>query len=298
MKSADLSNVAVVNTGRNTVFCSLFVPFDPTLLILCEKNGHVSIYDFMTQTLKLEYNTLREAYSYTLLCGGKMLACGDKKHIFFFELETGKRIGFYRDIHSDVINHLVAHPSYPTVFASGSEDGLICVFDVARGNQDDAVVSIFQTDSGVANLNWFGANNELIWCASMTRGVSVWNSITGDRIACINDFCPLLSEKGKEVDYVVGCIVWRQSELFVLCGTQDGLGVITPIDHPEQIAAEWKGHESAIRCVTQVGENVITSGEDASVCIWSEKPVEKTEKSGGADRSRPLKNRKDKYRSV
>ena len=95
------------------------------LSLLLNRNGHVSIYDFMTQTLKLEYNTLREAYSYTLLCGGKMLACGDKKHIFFFELETGKRIGFYRDIHSDVINHLVAHPSYPTVFASGSEDGLV-----------------------------------------------------------------------------------------------------------------------------------------------------------------------------
>lgn len=60
------------------------------------------------------------------------------------------------------------------------------------------MVSIFQTDSGVANLNWFGANNELIWCASMTRGVSVWNSISGDRIACINDFYPLLSEKGSD----------------------------------------------------------------------------------------------------
>lgn len=45
-------------------------------------------------------------------------------------------------------------------------------------------------------MNWFGGNNELIWCASMTRGISVWNSINGDRITDINDFYPILEKKG------------------------------------------------------------------------------------------------------
>lgn len=156
--------------------------------------------------MKVEYNTVREIFSCTILCGGKMLLCADKQNIYFYELETGKRIGMYRDLHSDVINNLIAHPTYPTVFASGSEDGLvdeaysclkqICVFDVARGNQDDALLSIFQTESGVASMNWFGGNHELIWCASMTRGISVWNSINGDRLTDINDFYPILSKQG------------------------------------------------------------------------------------------------------
>jgi len=54
-----------------------------------------------------------------------MIVTGDKEHLYFNEVETGKQIGSYRDIHSDVINHLCAHPIYPTVFASGSEDGLV-----------------------------------------------------------------------------------------------------------------------------------------------------------------------------
>ena len=33
------------------------------------------------------------------------------------------------------------------------------------------MVSIFQTDSGIANMGWFGEKKDLIWCASMTRGM-------------------------------------------------------------------------------------------------------------------------------
>lgn len=75
--------------------------------------------------MKVEYNTVREIFSCAILCGGKMLLCADKQNIYFYELETGKRIGMYRDLHSDVVNNLIAHPTYPTVFASGSEDGLV-----------------------------------------------------------------------------------------------------------------------------------------------------------------------------
>lgn len=101
-------------------------------------------------------------------------------------------------------------------------------------------------------MNWFGENNELIWCASMTRGISVWNSINGDRIADINDVYPILSKQGThpfsllslgiEVDYVVGCIPFQNS-LYALCGSQDGEGFVVSVEHPDRVVARWKGHE-------------------------------------------------------
>lgn len=89
------------------------------------RNGHITVFDYESQTTKVEYNTVREIFSSAILCGGKMFLCADKQNIYFYELETGKRIGMYRDLHSDVVNSLIAHPTYPTVFASGSEDGLV-----------------------------------------------------------------------------------------------------------------------------------------------------------------------------
>lgn len=103
-------------------------------------------------------------------------------------------------------------------------------------------MSVFQTDSGVANLGWFGSNLELIWCVSMTRGLTVWNSTTGDRLTEVTDFYPLHSEKGIEVDYVVGCIEVNH-ELFVVGGDQNGMGYVMASSHPDQIVSQWKGHE-------------------------------------------------------
>ena len=37
VKSADLSNVGAVNIGRTTLFCSLFLPSDPKVLVLSER---------------------------------------------------------------------------------------------------------------------------------------------------------------------------------------------------------------------------------------------------------------------
>ena len=85
----------------------------------------IRVFNYQTGEKKIEYQMANECYSAALLCGGRMILAGDKEHIYFHELETGKRIGMYRDIHSDVINHLIPHPLYPTVFASGSEDGLV-----------------------------------------------------------------------------------------------------------------------------------------------------------------------------
>ena len=116
------------------------------------------------------------------------------------------------------------------------------MFDVARGNQEDSIVSVFQTDSGVANMGWFGGNVELIWCVSMTRGLSVWNSTTGDRLTEVIDFYPLHSEKGIEIDYLVGCISLND-DLFVLGGDQDGMGYVMASSQPDQIVSQWKGHQ-------------------------------------------------------
>lgn len=47
-----------------------------------------------------------------------------------------------------------------------------------------------------------------------------------------------------------------------------------------------------------MGSSVVTSGEDASVCLWSANAVEKGVKSGGVERMTHAVNRKDKYRLV
>lgn len=93
-------------------------------------------------------------------------------------------------------------------------------------------------------MGWFGPNMDMIWCASMTRGLTIWNSTTGDRLLEVHDYWTLHNEKGIDIDYVVGCFSSTvDGNLYVLGGDQNGTGYLLPSNQPEQIISQWKGHQ-------------------------------------------------------
>ena len=99
-------------------------------------------------------------------------------------------------------------------------------------------------------MGWFGTSMDMIWSASMTRGLTVWNTTTGDRLLEITDFYMLLNNQGIEIDYVVGCLsLTNQDEIFVLCGNQDGTGFIMNMKEPSHILTQWKGHQVSNRMI-------------------------------------------------
>lgn len=176
-------------------------------------------------------------------------------------------------------------------------DYQICMFDIARGNLEDATVGMFQTESGVSSMGWFGGNLEMIWCASMTRGVSCWNTTTGSRDYFLADMAQVSFDRGLEVDYVVGCLTNGGKSPLILFGDQEGAGYLADVSLPDHVIAEWKGHRSAIRKVLEMEGKTITCGEDASVCVWGVGGKEK--KTTGVERKRHTKERsKQTYQSL
>ena len=126
------------------------------------------------------------------------------------------------------------------------------------------MVSIFQTDSGIANMGWFGEKKDLIWCASMTRGsffrllsrigLTIWNSTTGDRLANITDYYMCHCNEGRDIDYIVGCVEDKSHELLAIGGDQEGNGYLLSVQHPEQVVAVWKGHQVWVGCGNEYAE--------------------------------------------
>lgn len=43
------------------------------------------------------------------------------------------------------------HPSQPDSLATGSTDGLVCVFDISQTSEDDAILWTFNTESSVVS---------------------------------------------------------------------------------------------------------------------------------------------------
>ena len=65
------------------------------------RNGFVDVYDTTAKANQLSFQVAKEMYSAALLCGGKMLVCGDKEHLYFNEVETGKQVAFVSSLHLD-----------------------------------------------------------------------------------------------------------------------------------------------------------------------------------------------------
>ena len=103
VNASDFATVATIQTGTASAFCSMFVPFDETCVVVCDqlhfslpvmnRKGFIRVFNYQTGEKKIEYQMANECYSAALLCGGKMILAGDKEHIYFYELETGRRIG-------------------------------------------------------------------------------------------------------------------------------------------------------------------------------------------------------------
>ena len=52
----------------------------------------MDVYNYVTQTKQVSFQVNKEIFSAALLCGGKMLVCGDKEHLYFNGVETGRQV--------------------------------------------------------------------------------------------------------------------------------------------------------------------------------------------------------------
>lgn len=79
----------------------------------------------------------------------------------------------YNDCHSDTVTQIRFNPANSNYFCSGSEDGLICLFDITQNNEDDALRNIAPINHCVNTIGFF--DNNKIYCCTSTEQFSLWD---------------------------------------------------------------------------------------------------------------------------
>jgi len=96
---------------------------------------------------------------------------------FFFDIRERTLLGAYWDSHEDDITDMKFHPKNPDFIVSGSTDGLVCVFDISKTDEDDALLCTLNTESSVGNIDWhenvFG--KDLVSCITHTNDLQLFN---------------------------------------------------------------------------------------------------------------------------
>jgi hypothetical protein len=216
---------------------------------------------------------------------GNVIAAGTEaeesdSYIILWDPRNAKFLARFEDSHSDDVTQTRFHPLNDKMLATGSTDGLVCVFNLLSMNEEDDIVSVFNSESSVSKVGFFGLNCEFIFCLTHTESFLSWDA----NEAKVTDNQPDMREKLEseckvKVDYLVDCLGygtnWRDHPLTMAAGSHSGTvsllskGELNGFELCDSLVS---GHSSTVRCICKdtnsVGGWIVTGGEDGFVCLW------------------------------
>ncbi|KAJ1972086.1 hypothetical protein H4R34_005529, partial [Dimargaris verticillata] len=189
----------------------------------------------------------------------------------------------YAESHSDDITQVRFHPTHEHTLLSGSEDGLLCLFDLTQADEEDALIAAGNTCSTVNRLGWFGPQAEYVYALSPLQSFSLW-SIDNDGMDAIHQWTNIrnlsqpLGQTQAVVEFGINChynpITQR---LFLATGSNSGQLQIfhVGINSIDLCQVLQGGHRELVRSVawSPSQQALISGGEDARLCLWQDTPA-------------------------
>uniref|UniRef100_A0A3Q1F7J7 WD repeat-containing protein 89 n=2 Tax=Acanthochromis polyacanthus TaxID=80966 RepID=A0A3Q1F7J7_9TELE len=216
-----------------------------------------------------------------LLCAGTEQVDGEDSFLVFWDRRKPGTdpLGVYSESHSDDITQVRFHPQDKDRLASGSTDGLVNVFDLSRGAEDEALLATLNSDSSAGAVCWCGPASSRLLCLSHDEGLHLWDlsRLDGDQPLSLFSTADARSLEllpgGGGVDYLVGGSYLEGAELLlVVGGTRSGELHLMSCDGDglRLLRSLEGGHKSTVRCFLwdAQGEALVTGGEDAQLLLW------------------------------
>eukprot|EP01135_Chromosphaera_perkinsii_P009054 Nk52_evm1s1591 gene=Nk52_evmTU1s1591 len=254
----------------------------------------------------------------TILAAGTE-KCGEDALLVFWDMRNGSSsgngsaaLGMFEEAHSDDITQVKFNPTKRAEVASGSTDGLVCVFDLTNGggdsghngvclNEEENMVGVLNSESSVSKIGFFGGSvtangtcttHDYIYCISHTSAFNIWNAQTSAQLAAIPPaacFMALPSLDGNvdedavaHYDYLVDCffdpLVGR---LYAVGGFYNGDATLLHVNRERftKVRDLKGGHTDTVRCFDWTSgaapspSMLFTGGEDNCLTLWTDEPA-------------------------
>ncbi|KAM3870909.1 LOW QUALITY PROTEIN: WD repeat-containing protein 89 [Diretmus argenteus] len=242
--------------------------------------------------------------SFDVSCGGVVVCAGTEQvneedsFLVFWDVRAagGRALGVYSESHSDDITQVRFHPRNKDRLASGSTDGLVNVFDLSRGAEEEALQATCNSGSSASSVCWAGRELDRLLCLSHDEGLHLWDlgQLDTDEPLTIfstpdaRSLTPLAD--GGSVDYLVGGSWLEEAQRLLVVGGRNS-GELHLMECDEKglrlLRTLQGGHASTVRCFLwdAAGEALVTGGEDAQLLLWKPGGEELTSGKGESMKS-------------
>ena len=294
--SSSLVAVNKINGHSGTINGIEFSKTSPNMLYSCSNDKSVCLWDIRCTTsgpiIKVLYP--EEVTGMSVSISDSLLAAGVESSVVFHDIrgcsiagnaKGYRQLGSYADAHSDVITQLQFSKQHPQLLTSASEDGLLCVFNTAAVEQEEAIISVLNTECPIRKFGYFGGDDDGIYALSTIETASIWHHPSAQRLANFSSIRDDLT-----MNYLIDCVYSADSDvLWLLAGDYSGSAVISRLEPSGatvvgQLPADV-GHVSTVRCCSLVASGngnigssnslscptgrLFTGGEDSRICQWS-----------------------------
>ncbi|XP_056152401.1 WD repeat-containing protein 89 [Lampris incognitus] len=294
--------------GHSGTLCRVtFAHTSPDVLFSGSADGTVRTWDVRCPGTKAVQVFKSDPFHYycslDLSCNDMVLCAGteqvneeDSFLVFWDARVAGKKegrrggaLGVYSESHSDDITQVCFHPQKKDHLATGSTDGLVNVFDLSLGAEEEALLATCNSGSSASSVVWSGRDFNQLLCLSHDEGLHLWDlgQLDTDQPLTIfstpdaRSLTPLAG--GGSVDYLVGGSWLEEAQKLLLVGGMNS-GELHLMECDEKglhlLSSLQGGHTSMVRCFLwdAVAAALITGGEDAQLLLW--KPGGEELKSG------------------
>jgi hypothetical protein len=258
-----------------------FSKSNPAVLLSSSHDGTIHCWDLRAQKIAYSFDARRTpVFSFDIGGAGDMvLAGGAKEKLLFWDLRRvdasapNRSPLAFTESHTEDITKVRFHPVVGNKLFTGSVDGLICLFDTAQSNEEDALLSVIPVDRAVSTFGFFGPTGADLYVVSTDQMLSLWNIDQAEELAKLEDSRKAL-ENTVPMDYVIDCQYDQPTNsLFLLTGTYSGNMNILSVERTgiTPVFELHGGHSSIIRCFdwNVSAKSIVTGGEDGRLCLWA-----------------------------
>ncbi|XP_026079494.1 WD repeat-containing protein 89 [Carassius auratus] len=282
--------------GHTAPVCGVrFSHLSPHLLFTGSADGTLRCWDIRRPgsdaTQVFRSDSTHSYCSFDVSCSDRVLCAGTEQvgedsFLVFWDArmvqdggEMGGLLGVYSESHSDDITTVKFHPQQADRLASGATDGLVNVFDLSLGGEDDALVTTCNCNSSASSLCWTGKDLDQLLCLTHDEGLHLWDVARPDS----DDTLTLLSSAdartlvqlpdGASLEYFVGG-TWLSDEERILLVGGSNHGELHLLDCSGRglrfIKSLRGGHSATVRCFQwdAISQSLLTGGEDGQLLQW------------------------------